>query len=549
MPSLYAHQTKTLLEVQTALARGRAPLVVMPTGSGKTIVFAELARQHRVRNPQARAFFVVHRIELAAQTAAAVVVSQKKIPRVLVGSGKIFAMKSAYKAARDNGNDFPDTDERNIVVSVMMLKKQPELMRRGDLVIFDEAHHAVARTWRAVWQQAQHCGAHYCGWTATPERTDGEGLHAVFDLLVLGLPAKQLVAEKHLAPTRTYAPVFLDFGGIKRRGGDFAKEELEAFMSESKVVDGVTEHFKKCFGNDKQAIAFCVSREHARLTCKSLQAAGVTSAIIEGKQTPQERAAVVRALQSGDIQVMVSIDIVSEGFDAPRVHGVVLIRPTQSLALYLQQVGRAMRYQPDKVAIVLDLAGNTYRHGNATMERVWSLFSTKRKQSAYERRNAMLVWGCVACNAVNDRERTHCIECGAEAPPAKIDNLTKKESALFAGGGMTLPPEVAARVVCVHTDDMTNLERDMRLAYPEHVANKIYKECRQYPQGQMSLRLVIAGYRGDELLRHITAMCRHFKTKQGKAYSDGWAFHQHQDLSYLAKTLDRLADEKKRGLA
>ena len=212
------------------------------------------------------------------------------------------------------------------------------------------------------------------GVTATPIRLSSkESLADTFDHLVLGPTVQQLIDLGALSPVTVYAPPGPDLSGVHTRMGDYIQSELSTVMTERKVVGDAVEHYQR-LAPGRPAVAFCVSIEHAKHMAQSFREGGFTSVNIDGSLDASVRAAIVRDFTAGRINVLTSCDLISEGFDVPRIEVGLLLRPTQSLGLFLQQCGRVLRPSEGKSrALILDHAGNTYRHGLPQQDREWAL--------------------------------------------------------------------------------------------------------------------------------------------------------------------------------
>ena len=400
-------------DLRAAYRRGaRAPLLVAPTGSGKTALFCSIASQAAARGR--RTLILVHRRELLDQTS-----------RTLDAYGVAHGLVAAGVSWRG--------DELVQVASVQtIVHRLRRLTLPGgapwlpDLVVVDEAHHATAgSSWGTVlaWYGLLGEGMPGSGWTgaralgvtATPERLDGRGLGVdaggPFDALVLGPSVASLVARGYLSPPVCYAPaeLQLDASAVHSRGGDYVASELSALLDERHVWgDAVAQYRRHCEG--QPAIAFLPRVGDAERLAEGFRAAGIAAASIDGGLKDSERRARIRDLGAGALRVLCSCEIVSEGTDIPVVAAALLLRPTQSLRLYLQQVGRALRPYPGKrAAIILDHVGNVARHGLPDEDRAWSLDATARGKRADEGEDAA---------ASRVPRRLTCEGCGAVVRPA-----------------------------------------------------------------------------------------------------------------------------------
>lgn len=371
----------------------KSVLLVMPTGAGKTVVFSQIAKNAVEKNNNV--LILVHRRELVTQ-------ASKKLAAINVDHGIIAAK-------------FKPTDAPIQIASVQTLVRRLSTTKfTPSLIIIDEAHHAVAGSWEKILNH--YPKAIRLGVTATPCRLDGRGLKEFFDDLILGPTIPELVEQGYLSPHRVFAapkPVSLD--GLKTRAGDFAKDELSERMKEYVIKGDTIEHWRK-HANGVPSVAFCCDILHAEAVVERFNDSGIKAGIITGEMKNDDRDQVINDLSSGRIQVLVSVDVVSEGFDLPIIGCAILLRPTKSEGLYMQQVGRILRPQKNKVAIVLDHVNSTRDHGFVDDVRNWSL-NAKRK-SKRENQQAPSVTVCEKCFATYRPQRI-CPCCGFEKEIAR----------------------------------------------------------------------------------------------------------------------------------
>ena len=400
---LRPYQEQAIASVRIAVMQTDKALLVMPTGSGKTVVFSEICRLANDKGK--KVLILVHRRELVTQ-------ASDKLTKAGVKHGII--------AAGFNSSDHPVQ-----VASVQTLIRR---LNSGsftpDLIIIDEAHHAVAGSWDKI--IGHFSDAKIIGVTATPSRLDGRGLGSHFLTLVSGPSVEQLTKLGFLSPHRVFAPpVIADLSNVKTRAGDYANDQLSAAMDRPTITGDAIAHYRR-LADGLPAIAFCCSIAHATSVCESFNAAGYRAKLVTGKMKMEERDEAISGLADGRTQILCSVDVVSEGTDVPAVSAAILLRPTQSEALYLQQVGRILRPQPGKIAIVLDHVGSTVKHGFVDDIRAWSLDSKpKRKKDDL----APLVRQCPICFAAF-KPQPVCPMCGHEFPVKEKREITQREGEL-----------------------------------------------------------------------------------------------------------------------
>lgn len=419
--SLRPFQATAVTEIRGAYMAGhRRVLFVLPTGGGKTFTFVYIAEQAAMRGN--RVCILVHRQELVDQ-------SSRSLHAIGCNHGII---ASGYR------QDLSHTVQ---VASVQTLARRLHTLPPDffHLLIVDEAHHAVAGIWAKV--LAAMPRAHVLGVTATPERLDGRGLGDQFGTLIEGPDAGWLTEQGFLVPARIYAPPGLDLSGIKRFDTRKGHDEAEQRLRQGQAMGDAVSHYRRTIAehHNGTAIAFCVSVAHADAVAEAFRAQGIAAAMLDGSMDRGHRRRLINDLGAGVLKVLTSCDIVSEGTDIPSVTGAILLRPTDSLGLHLQQVGRVLRPCPGKEwAVINDHVGNTLRHGLPTDPRDWSLDGrTKRKRAASD---ALPVRVCPKCFSALPSTLQVCSECGHqfEAP--------RRELVTVDGNLQELPASVIARL-------------------------------------------------------------------------------------------------------
>ena len=402
---LREYQVKTINKTANSLRQGnQAPLIVLPTGAGKTVIFSEISKRAVQKNNNV--LILVHRRELIKQ--ASQKLANIKVPHGIIAAG------------------FKPSNHQIQVASVQtIVRRLNSTSFKPALIIIDEAHHSVAGSWKKVLDHFPN--AKRIGVTATPCRLSGEGLREMFDDLILGPTVKKLVKAGFLSPHKVFgAPQKINFKKIKMRGGDYATDQLAEEMLKADITGDAVKQYKK-HANGLPAIAFCVNVSHAEIVKAKFNNSGIKADIITGDMDTNDRDQVINGLSKGKIQVLVSIEVISEGFDLPAVSCAILLRKTASLGLYLQQVGRILRPQENKTAIVLDHVGNTITHGFIDDLQNWSLDAPKKSKKNQEK--APAVQTCKQCFATYKPQKI-CPECGYVAPIKKRE-ITQKEGELI----------------------------------------------------------------------------------------------------------------------
>ncbi len=343
--SLWPHQQAALAAIRSSIGAGqRAGLIALPTGSGKTVVFSTLARG--LDRPT---LVLVHRDELVRQTIATM---STVWPDASIG---------VVKGNRDEWAD----GQQVVVASVQSLHaRRLERMPRDrfDLIVADECHHAVARTWQAI---VGHFNRHYLlGVSATPSRADGQGLSELFGPRPLYAYAlRQAIEDGILCRLVQYA---IETGAsvdtVATRHGDFATGALSRAVNTSARNRVVVEAFQE-YASERRAIAFTVDVQHAHDLADTFNAAGIASAVVSGAMPIDERRKTLARFRDGDIRVVANCAVLTEGFDDPAVDNVLMCRPTKSKTLYTQAVGRGLRRHDGKAdCLVVDFTDSSERH-------------------------------------------------------------------------------------------------------------------------------------------------------------------------------------------
>ena len=364
MIQLRPYQEQLIDGIRAQIRAGcRSILAVSPTGSGKTVMFSYITSRSKER-----VYIVVHRSEILDQISRTL--SQFSVQHGRIQSGFPFAPMHRIQIA-----------------SVDTLAQRHAHCIPPGIIIIDEAHHAVTQSYRTVfnaWPQALRLGV-----TATPERLDGAPLSDVFDSMALGPTVEWLISEGMLARPIYYGPEH----DVKRG-----------------TIVGHPEHHLERICPGARAVVFCTSIRHARTMAQRFTDAGIAAESIDGQQSIDQRAAIIRRLERKEIRAVTSCELISEGFDLPAVDAAVLLRKTDSLALHLQQIGRVLRPSPGKTnAYILDHVGNVAKHGTAEQQRDWAIDGLPASQ----RGAASKMRRCKNCFAMFDG--MECPQCGAES--------------------------------------------------------------------------------------------------------------------------------------
>lgn len=364
---------------QSWRAGHKAPCIVLPCGGGKSVIVAEMAK--RTTQNGKRVLFIVHRKELCEQ-----------IERTFRWWGVNMRLCQ--------------------IMMVQTACRRISKLPSPSLIITDENHHSKAASYRRIYDA--YPSTCRVGVTATPIRLDGSGLVDVNDDLIIGVSAKWLIEHHCLAPYDYYAPDIADLSTVKVRRGEFDAREAEKVMLERKVYGDVISYYSK-LAKGMQAVCYCTTVHHSQAMAAQFRAAGIDAAHIDGAMSRQEREKIVEQFRCGAIDILCNVDLISEGFDVPDCGCVIMLRPTQSLPLFIQQSMRCMRYRPGKRAVILDHVGNYARHGMPDDDREWSLKGRpKHKGNAALPIEADEFITCQNCYAVYLKTLEACPQCGAK---------------------------------------------------------------------------------------------------------------------------------------
>lgn len=392
---LRPYQDAWIAGLRTAFRDGyHSPLGVLPTGGGKTVCFSYLTA--RLLAAGQRVSILAHRDELLDQISETL--GKFDVAHGILSAGALY-----------------DRRQRAHVSGVFTLGRRLDRVEVPDYVICDEAHHALgASTWGkiiAYWRD-RNPRLRLIGVTATPERLSGEGLGETFDTMVLGPTTRELIDLQALAPYRLFAPAqAVDLSSVGMQGGDYKRGASAAVMDKPAIVGNTIAEYQRLL-NGAPTVSFEVSVENAQHMAEQFRAAGYRAACLDGKMDKQLRRDIVRDFGRGAINVLTSCEIISEGFDCPGIVGAILRRPTWSLVMYLQQVGRALRPLAGKQhAILLDQVGNSGRHGLPDDPREWSLLGRADRRGKKDGDN-VACRQCEKCYAVSPAAASKCRECG-----------------------------------------------------------------------------------------------------------------------------------------
>lgn len=394
-------QQDLVSEVRTSLRSHQSVVLQVATGAGKTVMGSAMMISNRAKG--GRAWFMTHRDFLIDQTSQTF--DRAGLDHAFIAAG--WPWHAAHPTQ---------------IVSIQTVVKRLHLLEPPDLIIWDEGHHIAAGSWAKIFAWAKN--AKHIILTATPTRLDGRGLNEYAGHMVRGPSVSWLMEQGYLSKYRAFAPSIPDLSGVHTRMGDYITGELEDALDRSAIIGDMVGHYQR-LAMGKRAMYFAVSIKHSKHIVETFNAAGIPAVHLDGSTPRNERAAASRAIARGDIMVLSNCSLAGEGYDLSAQAGmdvtlevVGLARPTQSLSLYLQMVGRALRPKDDP-AIILDHSGCILRHGLPDDEREWKLEGMERKAKA----QSGGVKQCPSCFGVHKQGLPKCTYCGhsykSETPQAR----------------------------------------------------------------------------------------------------------------------------------
>ena len=373
------YQRRIYDDTLTALKRGaKRPLIVAPCGSGKSYIFAEMVKNAVKKGS---VLILVHRIEL----------------------------KNQHEKLFSDLNIPTENIRINLIISESKhLGEYPV----PNLLILDEAHLSKADCWTKV---VGYYNTYTVGFTATPCRLDNKPLGDIYDTMIQAPSVAWLTENKCLSPYEYYAPTLVDVSNLKKKRGDFAAEDVEPLVMDKAIYGDIISSYKK-LADGKKSIAYCVSVRHSEQLAGLFNSNGVKAAHIDGKTPKKEREKIIADFRNGEIKVLCNCLIIAEGLSISDCDCCLLLRPTDSLALFIQSSMRCMRYLPGKTAVIIDFVGNYTRHGLPDDDREWNLFEPVKRHRQINEDGSFNIRQCPMCFKTF-RAKNKCPYCGFEYVP------------------------------------------------------------------------------------------------------------------------------------
>lgn len=357
---LYNYQAEMKERIDVAFRSYRSVMVQMPTGTGKTVLLSEVVKSEEQRVKDPWVWIVVHRRELVEQI-----------------RDTLDTMLSCPYSTLDTTSPLLSENSRIKIMSIQWLSRHyQDMAEKPSLIVIDEAHHAVAKTYAEVMNAYPE--ARKLGVTATPCRLNKKGFTDLFDVLLQSWPTKKFIADGRLS-LYDYMSIKADsidqrmVFGLTKRGadGDFSLKEMSEKLDVQPSIERLCDTILR-YASNKKGIVYAIDIKHAEHIAEQYRVHGIHAVAISSKTPNDERRLTIDKFKEGLIQVLVNVDLFGEGFDCPDVEFIQLARPTLSLAKYLQQVGRGMRvFEGKKFCLILDNVGLYRLFGLPSDERDW----------------------------------------------------------------------------------------------------------------------------------------------------------------------------------
>jgi DNA repair protein RadD len=385
------------------------PLVVMPTGTGKSVVIAGFIREAIAAYGDTRVLVLTHVKELIQQNFLALLRAWPEAPAGIYSAGL----------------SRRDIRAQVLFAGIQSIHRHARQVQRCDLVLIDEAHllgRSDSSMYRSFLKELNEINGgllKVVGFTATPYRLDSgllhEGKDRLFTDIAFQVPVLDMIQQGYLCPVvPKQTTTQLDVGGVGTRGGEFIAKELEAAVDRDEVTRAAVAEIVQ-HGHDRGSwLVFCSGVAHARHVRDAIREHGVSCETVTGETPGPERDAILSAFKTGRLRCVTNANVLTTGFDAPGVDLIALLRPTKSVGLYVQMVGRGTRLAEGKDdCLVLDFAGNTARHGPIDMV-------DGRKKEKSEEPGEAPIKVCPECQTINHASVRRCVGCDYEFPPPVV---------------------------------------------------------------------------------------------------------------------------------
>lgn len=387
---------KLVEQAREELKKGnKSCLLVSPAGSGKSVVIAEIARLTTLKG--GRVMFMVHRQELINQ------------------------IMESFKA---------NSVDLNLctVMTVGKIRNRLDSLPVPNLIITDETHHSLAKTYRDIYDY--YSDVPLLGFSATPWRLNGKGLGDVYDAMIEGPDVQWLIDNHYLAPFDYYSVNLIDESKLSKSStGDYSNKSIDEAVGHTIYGDVIKTYRDKVDG--QQAIVYAHSIAFSKQIAQQFRDAGINAAHCDSKTPQRERDKIMTDFKKGTLKVLSNCDLISEGYNVPDCSCVIMLRPTESLVLFIQQSMRCMRFKPGKQATIIDHVANYTRFGLPNTPHKWTLADREKKKKSTNTTVDTPIKQCAFCFAVIPAQSKNCPLCGHEVEVVqteiKVDETARIE--------------------------------------------------------------------------------------------------------------------------
>ena len=459
---LRPYQEDAIAQAAAKIAAGcRSQILVSPTGSGKTVIASHIILKAIIKGNST--LFLAHRKELIDQCS-------KKLDALSLPHGIIMA-------------GHPYDSLAPVQVASLQTANRRELPADFKLILIDECHHAAASSYKKVLDL--YPDAIVIGLTATPYRADGAGLGDVFQDWTRVATIQELTDKGYLVPSKYWGPGLPRLTGVKRKGADYESGALGEAMSKPKLIGDIVKHYQSIAGGER-AICFAVNKIHAQTITEAFNNAGIPAAFLHDSTGKKEREKILAWHRIGKCMVLVNVGILAEGYDDPGVSTCIQARPTLSVGLHIQQIGRVLRPHPDKrFAKVIDHSGNCRRLGPMADHPVDLEGGLKKKRKRNEDDIAPPLKTCRECYAIFPANLKACPDCGMDSSgpmrtiitkDGDLVELTKPACSCGCFDTIKIPSPTGTQIVCAECGFVLRTIRP-DLSPAQYYAAKL-RECR-----------------------------------------------------------------------
>ena len=490
---LRPYQRRFIDDLRSQIISGQRRICgVAPCGAGKTIMTGWMIKEAVARGK--RCLFFVHRKELIEQTADTFL-------RLGIKFGVVTSGYDTNYAAPVQ------------IASVQTLVKRLNKIAPPDLMICDECHHILAKSYKSIVDKFP--SAILIGVTATPERTGHVRLNDVFTAMVQAPTVSELIEMGNLTNFKLFAPVKdFDLSGVRVKFNEYVKSDLEqAMMANPKIVGDIVENYRR-YADGMSTICYCVNVKHSQYVADKFKSAGISAAHVDGDTDKNVRRKIVDAFRAGKIKVLCNAELFGEGFDVPNVSAVILARPTMSLTLYIQQAMRCMRpdpNNPDKIAVIIDHVRNYIKFGRPDEPFEWSLEPLNKPPKPPKEQKE-----CPQCSVVLPILTKICPHCGyvfSAAPrETKLSESAGEVAQIYDSRAAN--PEPALTPAKVTRSIEENFYVLARIAQKKH-----------YDRGWAAFQAVKKAQSYEDCV----------KLAELAGFKPGWAWHQWNELQQAQK--------------